>query len=349
MYIWRNMSKFSVRSEFEKLDLADRRDLLEELLRLQELEGQVLEEALADLGESRGRKPCPHCQSEKVYKRGKQNGVQMYKCREDDCSKWFSETSGTALYNIQLKDKWQAYLSCMGQRMPIKKIAEELEISIQTSFDWRHKALSSFERLIPQQLKDVIECDELELPVSEKGNQSLDRESRKRSEDFKRNDGTGNVTTVQVVTAVERTGEMYLKAVQTKRLTKNEIQKALEGRIASNSTLITDKHPSYRAFAKDNPTLKHKRLLAKDHVDKNDKTIHLQKINNTHKQLRDFLRPFNGVSSKYLQNYLNWFAYQSKINNSKTAIKQWFITILLSDQSQQLFLLFKQNAVTIRT
>jgi ribosomal protein L16 Arg81 hydroxylase len=79
----------------------------------------------------------------------------------------------------------------------------------------------------------------------------------------------------------------------------------LDGKLADNATLITNKYPSYKAFAKDNPKIKHKALLAKDHVDKNDKTIHLQKVNQVHSQLRIFLRPFNGVSSKYLQNYFN--------------------------------------------
>ena len=59
----------------------------------------------------------------------------------------------------------------------------------------------------------------------------------------------------------------------------------------------------------------YKALLAKDHVDKNDSTIHLQKVNNVHAQLRKFLSPFNGVSSKYLQNYLNWYAYIDKIRS----------------------------------
>lgn len=343
------MDKLSLKQEFNQLTLTDRRELLEELLRLQELEGLVFQEAENELKKQRDKKPCPHCGSKKVYKRGKQKGVQMYKCRESECSLWFSETTGTALYNIQLKGKWQSYLNCMEQGMPIKKIAKELNISIQTSFDWRHKVLSSLEHYIPKQLSEVIECDELELPVSEKGNQSLDRPARKRSEDFKRNDGTGNATTVQVVSAVQRNGEMFLKAVQTKRLTKEQIQKALDGRIAENTTLITDKHPSYKAFVKANPTIKHKTLLAKEHVDKNDTSIHLQKVNNTHKQLRGFLKPFNGVSSKYLQNYLNWFAYLDKIKNSKTTLKQWCLTILLSDQAYQIYNLFKENAVLIRT
>ncbi len=59
--------------------------------------------------------------------------------------------------------------------------------------------------------------------------------------------------------------------------------------------------------------------------------------------------PFNGVSSKYLQNYLNWYAYIDNLRNSKTMIKQWFITMLLTDQAYELYELFKHNTLIIRT
>ena len=238
---------------------------------------------------------------------------------------------------------------CMEQGMPIKKIAQELNISIQTSFDWRHKILSSLDQFAPERLSSEVECDELELALSNKGSRSLDRKPRKRGNDFKRNTGKDDITVVQVVTAVERGGKKYLKAVESKRLSKDEITKALDGKLDEKATLITDKHRSYKAFAKDNPSITHKALLAKDHVNSKDKSIHLQKVNNVHYQLRTFLRPFNGVSSKYLQNYLNWYAYTDKIQNSKTVLKQWFIAILMSDQAYQLFLHFKDNAVLIRT
>ena len=336
-----------VKEIFHKLSLSQQNNLLTDLLLEHELHGKILKEAHQEVTQNRKKKPCPHCSSIKVYKRGKQNGVQMYKC--NDCNKWYSETTGTALYDIKLKSKWQSYLNCMEKGMPIKKIATELDISIQTSFDWRHKILSSLSQFTPEQLTDQVECDELELALNEKGNRSLGRPSRKRSSDFKRNQGKDNITTVQVVTAVSRNGEKMLKAVESKRLNKKEIAKVLDGKLADDSTLITDKHPSYKAYIKDNPSIKHKRLLAKDHVDKNDKSLHLQKVNNVHSQLRSFLKPFNGVSSKYLQNYLNWYAYVDQIQNSKTTLKQWFITMLITDQAYSLFELFKQNAVLIRT
>jgi transposase-like protein len=158
-----------------------------------ELHGKILKEANQEVVQKRKKKPCPHCASTKVYKRGKQNGVQMYNC--NDCKRWYSETTGTALYDIKLKSKWQSYLNCMEKGMPIKKIASELGISIQTSFDWRHKILSSLSQFTPEQLTDEVECDELELALNEKGSRSLDRLPRKRSSDFKRNQGKGKLTT----------------------------------------------------------------------------------------------------------------------------------------------------------
>jgi hypothetical protein len=66
-----------------------------------------------------------------------------------------------------------------------------------------------------------------------------------------------------VITIVQRNGDKYLKSVASIRLSKQEIEIALEGKLADNTTLITDKHPSYIAFAKDNAAIKHKALLAK--------------------------------------------------------------------------------------
>ncbi len=62
---------------------------------------------------------------------------------------------------------------------------------------------------------------------------------------------------------------------------------------------------SYKKFAKENPAIKYRTFVAKDRVNKENKKIHVQTVNNKHKKLKHFLDPFNGVSSKYLQNYLN--------------------------------------------
>ena len=97
--------------------------------------GKLLEVAQSEIIT---KKTCPYCGTGRVHKRGKQSGVQMYKCAE--CSKWFGYLlQGTPLWDIKKKDKWQSYLNCMQQGMSIKKTAKEIGVCIQTSFDWQHK------------------------------------------------------------------------------------------------------------------------------------------------------------------------------------------------------------------
>ena len=340
-------TEIKIKQNFETLTPEAQEQLLTELLSYYEMRGSVLEIARTELQKSSKKKNCPHCSNESVYKRGKQQGVQMYSCRS--CLKWYSETTGTPLWDIKLKHKWQGYLRCMQQGKTLKQISKEIGISIQTSFDWRHKILSSLNSHSPSKLSGEIECDELELALSNKGSKTLQRPPRKRASDFKRNDASQEITVVQVVTAVQRSGEKYLKAVESKRLSAEQITKVFEDKLSAEVTLITDKHPSYKSYAKENQNIKHKAVLAKEHVSIEDKSVHLQHVNNTHAQLRKFLLPFNGVSSKYLQNYLNWFAYKDKLEGTKTTIKQWLFMILDSAEAYQLFLQFKLNAVNIRT
>lgn len=340
-------SSAQILAEFKMLDSRAQETLLQSLRVEFEGKGKMLEVANSDIQSNGYKKCCPHCQSSRVHKRGAQNNVQMYRCVT--CTKWFSATTGTPLWDIKRKDKWQSYLNCMQQNMPIKKIAKEIGISVQTSFDWRHKILSVLNTHSPSVLTGRIECDELELPISNKGERNLQRKPHKRSGDFKRNTMSNEVTTIQVITAVDENNNKYLQPIETKRITAKQLSKTLGKRIDKKATLITDMHPSYRPFVKTKPGLTHKVVKAKEHVSKTDRGANLQKVNNTHKQLRQFLGRFNGVSTKYLSNYLNWFAYGKYMEQAANQIKQWFYAIITSDAAYNLYQLLKQNAVNIRT
>lgn len=331
-------------SQFKSLSASSQSELLQSLRAEFEGKGKLLAVAESEIST---KKSCPHCRTNRVHKRGKQSGVQMYKCGE--CTKWFSSTTGTPLWDIKRKDKWQSYINCMQQGMSIKKIAKEIGISIQTSFDWRHKILSVLNKAVPEKLNGRVECDELELPLSNKGDKHLTRKPRKRSSDFIRNTKTKEVTTVQVVSAIDENNQTYFKAVEAKRITAKQLNKTLGKKLDKHATLITDKHPSYRPFVKSKPTIKHKTVKSNEHVSKQDKQVNLQKINNQHKQLRLFLGKFNGVSSKYLQNYLNWFAYAKSMETFANQTKQWLYAILTTDIAYNLHQLIKLNAVNIRT
>ncbi|MCK5838384.1 MAG: IS1 family transposase, partial [Bacteroidales bacterium] len=124
--------KQEIKTLYKSLHSTDKVEIMNELLAAHELEGVVLKEATTAVKKKRNKKPCPHCHSINVYRRGFQNGSQAYKC--NDCSKHYRETTGTPLYRIQIKEKWQSYIDLMEKGLSLSKISKELNISIQTSF-----------------------------------------------------------------------------------------------------------------------------------------------------------------------------------------------------------------------
>lgn len=118
---------------------------------------------------------CPFCKHDKVQRNGRRsNGTQMYHCPK--CRKSFSESSGTCFHNVKQKDKMQKCIELMsGGYLSVKEMAEVLDVSVMTAFNWRHKILTA---LIPKEGdKNVLT---IEVPLYRKGNHDLAKSNKNR-------------------------------------------------------------------------------------------------------------------------------------------------------------------------
>lgn len=52
------------------------------------------------------------------------------------------------------------------------------------------------------------------------------------------------------------------------------------------------------------------------------KGLHLQHVNSMHHHIRNFLKPYYGVSSKYLSNYISLFIWLKSIRSMRQRIKK---------------------------
>jgi transposase-like protein len=109
---------------------------------------------------------CPHCKDERIRANGILKGVQRYLC--NGCGKNFSETTGKFWFALKKKDKINKYLYCLLSGYSNRKSAKETGVSIQTSFDWRHKLLTSFSSVSVSSFEGIVERDDLFFPISEK-------------------------------------------------------------------------------------------------------------------------------------------------------------------------------------
>ena len=191
---------------------------------------------------------CPHCSSNRIRANGKLKGVQRYMCNA--CKKNFSETTGKFWYGIKKKDRLNKYIYCLLSGYSIRKSAKETGISIQTSFDWRHKLLTSFSSVSVEEFQGIVESDDLFFAYSEKGNRNLDRKPKQRGE--KASKPGINDEKVAVVATCDRSGNKDFKAATRGRISKKDLDKILQGKLDKADVLCSDSHKSYRAFAKAN-------------------------------------------------------------------------------------------------
>ena len=188
----------------------------------------------------------------------------------------------------------------------IRKSAEICGMNKDTAFVWRHKILDALQNMADSvKLSGIIEGDETFFPISYKGNHKksefvMPRESHHRG---KQTHIRGlSHEKVCVPCAVNRNGLSIAKITNLGRVSTEDLNKLYAGRIEEKSILCTDEMNSYIQFADKNnlELIQLKSGKAKKGI------YHIQHINSYHSNLKKFMRKFNGVSTKYLNNYLIW-------------------------------------------
>jgi len=258
----------------------------------------------------------------------RKDGKQRYICK--DCGKTFivntnSITAGTRK-NLKV---WEKYVECMINGLSVRKTAEICKIHRNTSFTWRHKILDALQNVVKDtKLEGIVEADETFFPLSYKGNHKkssfiMPREVHKRGKSIH----TRGLSYQQVCVpcAIDRIGHSISKIATLGRIKTKDLHSIYDGKIMPDSTLCTDKMNSYVRFANSNNI-----NLVQLKTGKTKKGIYnIQHINSFHSKLKKFIEYFNGVSTKYLNNYLLWNSLvnvkggsiQDKVNTLlKTAI-----------------------------
>jgi transposase-like protein len=246
---------------------------------------------------------CPHCHSSLINRHGKTDNMQRYRCK--NCNKTFVATTATPLARLRYKELWMDYIQCMLHSKVLRDCAEELNISLGTSFRWRHRFLTLPATLKAKQLEGIIEADETLFARSEKGSRSLERKPRKRGMRAKKR-GRSSEDWVPVLTVRDRAKNTY-EAIMP-NVTTASLHQELNGRLVKDSVLCTDGFRAYIGVARQQDII-HKRLDVAGGIRTIERVFHIQNVNAYHSRLKEWINRFHGVATKYLDHYLGWFRY----------------------------------------
>lgn len=258
---------------------------------------------------------CPYCNSKNIKKNGKYKDRQLYKCK--DCKKKFNSLTNTPFHHTRLtySQICEAY-NCLVNKVPIRKMANKLEVSVKTAFILRFKIISCLKEIANNvEFKGEAELDEYYLPINLKGTKTknMPRFSKKRQ---KNGTGKGGITkhTVCVTSGVDSYDNMIFKVAGTSNVSSDMIENTIAKYVPKGCKVTTDCKSSYESIAKKyNWNLK--QVKAKCYVD--EEGNNLATINSLHSELDHFFSGFRGVSTKHLPEYLDYFVYLKQLNYKK--------------------------------
>jgi transposase-like protein len=256
---------------------------------------------LAQIGSARiASFGCPHCGGEGARPWGRANGKPRYRCT--GCRRTFNPVSGTPLAGLHYPERWEAQAQALINHETIAKAADRCDIDYTTAFRWRHRFLSALNLDKPRQLVGIVEADETFILESFKGKRSdLPRPARERG--GKASKRGLSVEQIPVIVARDRTGATTDAVLP--RLDAASITGALGQVIARSAVLCCDGGSAIKAFARRSQLKFH--VLPAPGVPKPEAPEHhLNNVNAYHGRLKEWLRPFHGVATKNLPNYLSW-------------------------------------------
>ena len=242
---------------------------------------------------------CPHCHETNFYKWGINAGIQRYKCKH--CGKTFNALTKTPLSHLRYKEKWHNFTQDLINGVSVRYAAEHCGIDKSTSFRWRHRFLHIPSKIKAEHLEGIIEADETFFLESHKGERHLDRPSRKRGGKASKR----GLSSEQIPVLIVRDREGHATDAVLDHANQQEITKIISPLINKDILLCSDGNRIYQAFAKAfKITHKIINVSAGEHV--KEGAYHIQNVNAYDSKLKNWMRRFHGVATKYLENYLGW-------------------------------------------
>ncbi|WP_338587444.1 hypothetical protein QIT93_03570 [Clostridium baratii] len=253
-------------------------------------------------------KECPFCSSSEFIKYGKYNKIQRYKCKNQLCNKTFSDCTNTVWYNSKKPtDHWYQYCKLMFSGKTIRECASKLNISINTSFQWRHKILNKLPICNKSiYLDNYIGFKNIYLYENFKGKKNLYLLNQNRKKVF-------------VSVCVDENKTSFAQIISKDILNQKKSYNLIKNKLNFKSQVIGFLDRYAIAISK-----KLNKNLMKLKKYSKSKEIELRNLTNLFcMELRTWLAFFKGVATKYLDSYLYWFvhifenSFSNKIISSK--------------------------------
>ena len=223
---------------------------------------------------------------------GSYNGIQRYKCKNNKCERTFTkQTESPFRYSKKFKENCHKYKELYEKGLTIRECAEILNISIVTSFFWRHRFLYNLKQVnYVEKLCDYAELTRVVLLENFKG----DRYSKNKEKDK-----------ISIVNAMNKSIDIISIIAARNHLGLRELKENIEPRIDKKAIAVAFLDGRLQAFSDKHNTINKIRI----------RRIDITPIDASYSvKIKRWLKKFRGVATKYIDHYLSWRANEYKNN-----------------------------------
>ena len=195
----------------------------------------------------------------------------------------------------------------MADALPLRETAARVGVSLYTAWFMRMRVCEVMALRTPDCRPGTFHVDGTLVMGSLKGNLGrsgllrLPRPRHRNGRDGRRASRGRSREWVVVECGINELGDCFCDICGRGSAGAGELSAELAARIPGGSAVVTDGHKSYGFAA---------RGYRHSEVDPRDPSAgDINMVNALHSRLKAFLRRFNGVSTRRLQRYLDWFRY----------------------------------------
>lgn len=210
----------------------------------------------------------------------------------DSCERTFTkQTASPFRYSKKFKQNYQKYKELCEKGLTIRQCAEILNISIVTSFFWRHRFLYNLKEVnYVEKLYDYAELTRVVLLENFKG----DRYSKNKEKDK-----------ISIVNAMNKSIDIISIIAARNHLGFRELRENIDSRIDKKAIAVAFLDGRLQAFS-DKHNEKNKIRIRRVDITPIDASYSIN--------IKRWLKKFRGVATKYMDHYLSWRAYEYKKN-----------------------------------
>jgi len=255
---------------------------------------------------------CPHCSHSDFCRWGLTGtSVQRYRCR--GCRRTFTSLTGTSFCHIHDKAKLLENAACMREFLSVRKAARRLGVHRNTAFRYRQMMMPNLSKHEPECLEGVAEADEMFFRQSYKGQKSgLPRTAHKRGSPAKKR-GLSREQ-VPVLTVLARGSKESLIRVLAGPANAATVTAILDPILKKDAVLCSDSASAYKTAAANLGVLIRQIPRGSHKLG----PYHIQNANALHSRVKNRMRPFRGVATRYLGMYLGWVRFFDRASDERS-------------------------------